>query len=289
MDEIRKRQFAEDIAKDLSEGRLLELAELYALDALSDEERATVDAHLSAAPGAERHAFEVRVHQAREVLTVAYAPEEVEPPAHLLGEILGRLPHQDGALPAAVAPLAPQSPSAAAPVPHVSPSDSAPSDDLAARRAARSARTGWSTGRRWLTAAVAAVIIAFGGVAIGSNIAGNQDPARQILQASDLATRTASIPGGGTATLAVSAARDGAVVTMHDVPAPPQGKVYQMWLLPKDGSSPVSQGTMDAEALSKAATIRGVDAAAAFAITVEPSPGSAAPTTAPVATVSLGA
>jgi hypothetical protein len=46
---------------------------------------------------------------------------------------------------------------------------------------------------------------------------------------------------------------------------------------------------MDAEALSKAATIRGVDAAAAFAITVEPAPGSAAPTTAPVATVSLGA
>jgi hypothetical protein len=278
MDEIRKRQFAEDIAKDLSEGRLLELAELYALDALSDEEQATVDAHLAAAPGAERHAFEVRVQQAREVLTVAYAAEDLEPPAHLLGDILARLPDQDVALPTAEAPVAPGSTSGSAPV-----------VDLAARRAAKDARTGWSTGRRWLTAAVAAVIIAFGGVAIGSNIAGNQDPARQILQATDLATRTASIPGGGTATLAVSAARDGAVVTMQDVPAPPQGKVYQMWLLPKDGSSPVSQGTMDAEALSKAATIRGVDAAAAFAITVEPAPGSAAPTTAPVATVSLGA
>ena len=31
-----------------------------------------------------------------------------------------------------------------------------------------------------------------------------------------------------------------------------------MWLIPKDGSAPVSQGLMDAEALSKPAVVKGI-------------------------------
>jgi anti-sigma-K factor RskA len=62
-----------------------------------------------------------------------------------------------------------------------------------------------------------------------------------------------------------------------------------MWLIPKDGSDPQSQGLMDAEALSKPAVVRGIRSAAALGITVEPAGGSPKPTTPPVAAAPLGA
>ena len=62
-----------------------------------------------------------------------------------------------------------------------------------------------------------------------------------------------------------------------------------MWLIPKDGSAPVSQGLMDAEALSKPAVVKGIGSAAALGITVEPVGGSASPTLPTVAAATLGA
>jgi anti-sigma-K factor RskA len=76
---------------------------------------------------------------------------------------------------------------------------------------------------------------------------------------------------------------------MNGVPAPPAGKVYQMWLIPKDGSAPVSQGLMDEAALSKPAVVKGIASAAALGITVEPVGGSATPTFPTVAAAPLGA
>ncbi|MET1155993.1 anti-sigma factor, partial [Arthrobacter sp.] len=61
------------------------------------------------------------------------------------------------------------------------------------------------------------------------------------------------------------------------------------WLIPKDGSAPVSQGLMDAEALSKPAVVKGISTAAALGITVEPTGGSTSPTTPAVAEAPLGA
>ena len=62
-----------------------------------------------------------------------------------------------------------------------------------------------------------------------------------------------------------------------------------MWLIPKDGSAPVSQGLMDAEALSKPAVVKGIGSAAALGITVEPAGGSATPTLPTVAAAPLDA
>jgi anti-sigma-K factor RskA len=59
-----------------------------------------------------------------------------------------------------------------------------------------------------------------------------------------------------------------------------------MWLIPAKGA-PVSEGLMDAAALSKEATIHGVNSAAVFAITVEPAGGSAQPTQAAIGAVTL--
>jgi anti-sigma-K factor RskA len=76
---------------------------------------------------------------------------------------------------------------------------------------------------------------------------------------------------------------------MSGVPAPPAGKVYQMWLIPKDGSAPVSQGLMDEQALSKPAVVQGIHSAASLGITVEPAGGSTSPTLPTVAAAPLGA
>lgn len=290
-DQMKRKQFADEIDRDLAEGRVLELAELYALDAVTEQERASIEAHISAAPDALRTSFDERVRQAREALTVTFAAGEIEPPEDLFQRIMARLPEalpeaipdaSAGALPEATAPRAAP---ATAPVTREQPQPDAV--DLSARREEKARRRSLSTGRRWLVGVAAAALIALGGVAVGSSIISAQDPVHQILNASDVRTKAVTIQGGGTASLAISGGKDAAVVTMHNVPAPPSGKVYQMWLIPKSGAAPVSQGTMDARALSRPAAIKGVDAAAAFAITVEPAGGSAAPTLPIVASVAL--
>ena len=62
------RAFAADIPTDLAAGRAVELAEIYALDAITDAERGAIDAYVSGAPEAERASFNERVRQARETL-----------------------------------------------------------------------------------------------------------------------------------------------------------------------------------------------------------------------------
>ena len=143
--------------------------------------------------------------------------------------------------------------------------------------------------RNWLVGVAAAAVIALGGVGVGAYVANQNDPLNQVMQAGDVRQATVDVTGGGTATVTISPSRDAAVVQMNGVPAPPPGKVYQMWLIPKDGSAPVSQGLMDAEALSKPAVVKGIDSAAALGITVEPTGGSASPTLPTVAAAPLGA
>jgi anti-sigma-K factor RskA len=143
--------------------------------------------------------------------------------------------------------------------------------------------------RNWLVGIAAAAVIALGGVGVGAYMANQNDPLNQVMQAGDVRQATVDVAGGGTATVAVSPSKDAVVVRMNNVPPPPPGKVYQMWLIPKDGSAPVSQGLMDAEALSKPAVVTGIRTAASLGITVEPAGGSTAPTLPTVAAAPLGA
>jgi hypothetical protein len=85
------RAFAGDIPTDLAAGRAVELAEIYALDAMSDAEREAIDSYISGAPEAERASFNERVRQARETLAVSFTAEE-EPPADLFARIVSQLP-----------------------------------------------------------------------------------------------------------------------------------------------------------------------------------------------------
>ncbi len=261
------RAFAADISTDLSAGRAVELAEIYALDAVTGEERDAIEGYIRTAPEAEREAFHERVRQARETLAMTFTVEE-EPPADLFDRIAGQLPR----IPDTGRAEAPPVPQAA--------------DELAAARERRDRRR---TGglRNWIIGVAAAAFIALGGVGVGSYIASQNDPLTQVLEAQDVRQATVQVSGGGTATVSIAPSKDALVVRMKDVPAPPPGKVYQMWLIPKDGSTPVSQGLMDEEALSKPAVVKGIASAAALGITVEPAGGSEAPSLPTVASAQL--
>ena len=279
----------DDIATDLASGRAADLAELYALNAVDDAERAAIEGYLASAPAAERAAFNERVRQAREALATSFTAEE-EPPAGLLDRIMASLPAQDTAAVAGAYPG--QAPAAVPPVvarPVREATDLSVTDELGAARKRRDERRRPQGMRNWLVGIAAAAFIALGGVGVGAYVANQNDPLNQVLQAGDVRQATVNVTGGGTATVSVSPSRDAIVVKMNDVPAPPPGKVYQMWLIPKDGSAPVSQGLMDAEALSKPAVVKGIGSAAALGITVEPTGGSASPTTPTVAAATLGA
>jgi anti-sigma-K factor RskA len=283
--------FAADIATDLTSGRMVDLAEVYALDALDDAERAAVEHYLAAAPADERNAFNERVRQARETLAASFTAEE-EPPAGLFDRIVAALPAQpagqlaDGG-PAAGRPGPAVPPAVAKPV--RGPSERPVTDELGDARRRREERRRPKGMRNWLVGVAAAAAIALGGVGVGAYVANQNDPLNQVLQASDKRQATVEVSGGGTATVTISSSKDAVVVRMNGVPAPPAGKVYQMWLIPKDGSAPVSQGLMDAEALSKPAVVKGIASAASLGITVEPVGGSASPTTPTVAAAPLGA
>jgi anti-sigma-K factor RskA len=276
----RPGSFGLEIAADLDSGRAVDLAELYALDAVTDSERAEIDRYISAAPADERNSFLERVRQARETLAVSFTAQE-EPPADLFDRIVAQLPSL-AQLPTAgsVTPAA---------VPPAGPPQAEVTDELFEARARRESRRRPGSARRWFAAAAAAAVIALGGVAVGSYVADQNDPLNQVVRAQDVREASVPVAAGGTATVLISSSEDALVVEMKDVPAPPAGKVYQMWLIPKDGSAPVSQGLMDKEALSKPAVVKGIAKAVSLGITVEPVGGSAAPTTPTVAAAPLGA
>lgn len=281
--------FAAEIATDLASGRAADLAELYALNAVDDAERAAIEGYLASAPQAERAAFDERVRQARETLATSFTAEE-EPPAGLLDRIMATLPAQAPAAVPATHPV--QDPAAVPPVvarPVREATELSVTDELGAARKRRDERRRPQGMRNWLVGVAAAALIALGGVGVGAYVANLNDPLNQVLQAGDVRQATVDVTGGGTATVSVSPSKDAIVVKMNDVPAPPPGKVYQMWLIPKDGSAPVSQGLMDAEALSKPAVVKGISSAAALGITVEPTGGSTSPTMPTVAAAPLGA
>lgn len=278
----RSRAFGDTVAMDLAAGRAVDLAELYALDAVTEQERDAIDRYIATAPETERQAFLERVRQSREALVRTFRAEE-EPPSDLFQRIVAQLPAQfpaqdgldgDAQAPAgSTAPLLRQE----------------PVDELAQARKRREERGGPSGTRRWLIGVAAAAAIALGGVGVGAYVADQNDPVNQVARANDLREASVNVVGGGKATLLISASEDAAVVKMSGVPAPPAGKVYQMWLIPKDGSAPVSQGLMDEQALSKPAVVEGIHSAASLGITVEPAGGSKAPTLPTVAAAPLGA
>ncbi|MEA5357899.1 anti-sigma factor [Amycolatopsis sp., V23-08] len=228
----------------------------YALDAVSDVERAEFERHLGECPACRQEVEELRATGAR--LAVA---EAVEPPAELRARVLAEVTRTRQLPPRVTAAVAPGR-----------------------------ART-WQVRVALLGAAAAAVVAVVFGVHTAASDrqldAAQQEQAslNSVLTAPDASTLKGSGLAG--ATLVVSRGQGKAVLLASGFPALDQGHAYQVWFTGADGTR--SAGLMQPESPHQmrpmlAAIPPGTDH---IGITVEPAGGSAAPSTAPVSTISL--
>ena len=230
------------------------LSGAYAVDALDVLERAAFERHL-----AECADCRAEVAGLREAAALMAETTSAEPPAALRDKVLTGID--------SIRPLPPEV---------------APARQHRRQRGAA----------RWLVAAAAAVLIAVGGVVAWQQPWSDQSQSQvtvadQVLRASDAKSTSLDFPGGASATVTHSDSLDKAVIVTSDMPAPPDGKVYQLWL-DQPGKGMVSAGVMPVVA-DQTVLLSG-DAATALAagITVEPVGGSDEPTTKPIALFDFG-
>lgn len=240
---------------------LLELAYPYALDAVSDSERSDIDRRLAGAPRATAGEFARIVRDVRETMAIESVLDAHAPPPMLKARVFGALEDPGGSK----------------------------VTRIGAHRAKARSRS------RAVLAAAAVVVVAIA-VAVGVIVVqrGNDgEPIgpptiAQVLQEKDNRVSSAAIAAGGTVTVTVSPRLDVAVVALDEVAPPPQGSVYQLWLVPANGS-PVSAGTIGASTMPPPSgkLVTGVGTANSVAVSVEPGEGSPQPTTDPIVNVPL--
>ncbi|RAV31921.1 hypothetical protein DLJ54_05890 [Corynebacterium heidelbergense] len=96
---------------------------------------------------------------------------------------------------------------------------------------------------------------------------------------------TLDVPAGGQFSLAHAPGSDEATVRLINVPAPPEGHAYQMWMMREGQAS--SAGVMEAGDVhpETRAVLAGMSGVTRFMVTVEPTGGSTTPTGQPVVDV----
>lgn len=228
------------------------LAGPYALDALTDPERARFESHLVVCSACRAEVAEFRATAARMGSAVAQAP----PPA-LKARIMAEV--------AQTRQLPPPVPS------HT-----------------RAPDLGRPRRRQFLLAAAAAGILGAGGVAawVVRRTTQNRDELLAILAEPDSVTNKADVAGGGQVTVVSSSRRDSAVIILEGVPAAPADRTHQLWLI--KGKTARSAGTVEVAKDPKDVIVEGgVAAADTVGLTIEPDGGSDQPTTEPIAGVAL--
>ncbi|MEO7235648.1 MAG: anti-sigma factor, partial [Lapillicoccus sp.] len=155
-------------------------------------------------------------------------------------------------------------------------------------RAQRRAGTSAQRVNRWFAAA-AAVVVLGGGTVAALHPWDRQSQvqvglADRVIQAPDAQRFQQTVAAGGTATVVRSKSVGKAVLVTENLASAPVGKVYQLWLEAAGGSF-VSAGLLPTGA-NQTVVLDG-DAATALGagISVEPTGGSAQPTTTPVALI----
>jgi anti-sigma-K factor RskA len=245
-------------------GDIHTLAGAYALDALTEIERAAFGRHVAAC---ESCAFEVA--ELQETSARLGAALAAPPPARMRTAVLSEVGR---------------------------------TRQVAARPPGRAAaRTAVQRWRRWTAGAVAASVLAIGAAATtwvvqqqrldderrqSEQLAQRQERVNAVLTAGDVRFSTAPVPGGGKLTVASSPSRNAGVVVLSDLPAPPSDRVYQLWLL-SDGGSPASAGVMAAGQRGGTTLVETLGGASDVGVTLEPPGGSAQPSMQPIATVPI--
>jgi len=149
----------------------------------------------------------------------------------------------------------------------------------------------------WLAGSLAAaslvIAVVFGFLQASTNQQLSQARAQNlqiaaVLSAPGAKLLAATTTRGGVATVVLAAARRELVVTMSGLPALPAGHVYQLWLM--GPTKIVSAGLVPPPASSgvtPAVLASGIVDGDKLGLTVEPSPGTAQPTTTPILALPL--
>ena len=256
--------------------------DLYALDALDQEEADAVEQALVAATPDQRSSMLAHIRSTREVVAdlVADADLDVPPPPSLRTRVLDLVTAEAGTGHDAPPPDADDT----------GDTGGAAVVDLSRMRERRRPRT-WT----FLATAAAAIVLVAAGGTIGrlTGDAGPEDnlpvaspPAAtmpdevtSLLTAPDLEVSRGQVGGTGSATVLASKTADMAVISMTGIPEPAEGRAYQLWLMGPD-HDPIPAGTMESGEVgpSPSAELSGIRNSAQIGITEEPAGGSPAPT-----------
>ena len=246
----------------------------YVCDAIGPEERAAFEAHLR-----ECEACETEVAELREVTAILGIAAAEQPPATLkqLVDARIRVTRQQ---PPVVSAQTPETP---APTPDVA-------QPQGPKRRSASRWAGWA-----LAAALAGVVAGLSVHAASqqrqiTSISAQASAMQQLLSAPDATTVHASASSGGQGVVVYSRSRGEAAVVLTGLPALPSGRTYQLWLMDAGGAATArsiglvgGSGTSNSPVLADA-----LDSATTVGLTIEPSGGSAKPTTTPIMVVSIG-
>lgn len=254
------RNFTEDIGADVEKGLLVELAEVYALDAIDNRERAVLDEAALTADEATARAWDTRVLAARRTLAEIFTAYPVIPPGNLLDEVLHNLSDQDVGM-GMVESISTHTETAPRREPLV---------------------------KRWMIVAglgvvVLAAILLIWGLTLGQDIQGTADgdPEARVVDGIELAE-------GGTARAVISSAENVGYVEFSEVGELQGDATYQLWLMPRDEGQPSSLGNFTAAELEEEiVTLRNVESNRALQITVEAIRGEERPTGETVAEIQM--
>jgi len=247
------------------------LSGAYAVDAVDDLERARFEKHLEMCP--ECSAEVASLQQTAELLSVLAT---ATPPERLREQVLRDI--------TAVRPLAP----------HLQ-EEAGARIRSSAERAVRAPggglqRVGQPGFMPRLVAAAAAAVLLISAAAVwhpwDRQSQGQVTVAQRVLGAPDAQRASKTFPDGASATVVRSKSVGRAVLVTQQMPGPPEGKVYEAWLLDPSGTfqpaglmPPKPDQTIVLEGDAAAATAAG--------ITIEPAGGSTRPTSDPIALFSF--
>lgn len=259
------------------------LSGAYAVDALDEAERASFEQHLAVCADCRAEVAELTA-TAHSLTSLT----EATPPPSLRASVLSGI--------AQVRPLPPvdgdgdESPAAG---PTTSVPAGGPPPTVGDRPEPDAGATVVPLRRRrtvaWFAAAAAAAVIAVGGLVWSpwSGDSAQPSPMAQVAAAAD-AMRVSSTKDGLTTEVAYSKQLGKAAITVKGLAPAPSGKTYQLWFLAPDGAA-TSAGLLgvDSEGSGQALLSGDASSASKVAMTLEPSGGSAQPTTDPMVVLAL--